>query len=155
MHKSFYTFLSVIVLFFSAYTVCCADDLDYLRISLEAKKKIKVAEYMNLSGEENELFWDIYSNYEKEMDTIRREYFNSIREYSDAYKANSVTNEMAGDLLNRYLELEEKKVATKILYAEEFKKALTRKNIARLFQIDHKTDAIIDYELAMKIPLLR
>ena len=65
MHKSFYTFLSVIVLFFSAYTICCADDLDYLRISLEAKKKIKVAEYMNLSGEENEFFWDIYSNYEK------------------------------------------------------------------------------------------
>ena len=100
------------------------------------------------------MFWDVYKDYEAEIEVVNQGYFNLIREYRDAYKSNTVTDNLAEELTTRYLDLESKKVSIKKIYASKFKKALSPKKIARLFQIEHRTEILINYEIAKQIPLI-
>jgi len=147
------SFLSIIILLFTAI-ICLADELDFLRLSQEAKKANNIAKYIQLTEGENALFWDVYKDYEAEIETVNQGYFNLIREYRDAYKSNSVTENLAEELTARYLDLESKKVSIKKIYASKFKKVLSPKKIARLFQIEHRTEILINYEIAKQIPLI-
>ena len=61
------------------------------------------------------------------IEVVNQGYFNLIREYRDAYKSNSVTDNLAEELTERYLDLESKKVSIKKIYASKFKKALSPK----------------------------
>jgi hypothetical protein len=39
-------------------------------------------------------------------------------------------------------------------YVKKFKKILPGRKVARYFQLEHKLDAIVDYDLAKNIPLI-
>ena len=145
-------FLTLIIFIIS--NVSLADDLDFLRLSHEAKKENNIAKYMNFSDGENASFWKIYKEYESEINIVHQGYFDLIRDYKDAYVANTITDNLAEKLTARYLDLESKKVSIKKVYASKFKKALSSKKIARFFQIEHRSEILINYEIAKQIPLI-
>ena len=77
-----------------------------------------------------------------------------IEEYAKAYKSKSLTDIQALMLLNAHL-LNEKMRSRKLNdYIQKFKEIIPPKKAVRLFQVENKMNAIINYELAAQIPLV-
>jgi hypothetical protein len=66
-----------------------------------------------------------------------------------------MTDEMATQLLTQYLALERDHVGLLTSYRPRFAKTLPPKKVARLYQVENKLRALVNYELAREIPLVK
>ena len=149
-----FTFLSLLVLITCINTVCQAENLDYQRVAIEAKKRLQIAKNMNFTKQQDKDFWNLYSEYERALDNVYRDKFDLIQNFKNANASQNVTDHQANEFVERFFEIENRKISTKQSYVEKFKAILPGKKVARFYQIDNKLDAIINHELAIKIKLL-
>ena len=144
--------VAIIIGYFT--TMAHADDLEASRIELEAKKKVEISKRLKLTSGESELFWDIYSDYERASGKITRDSFDLIRKFSDGYKNNSISEQGATNMLASYFRIEGQKLQLKQEYYAHFQKVMPAKKVFRFFQIDNKIDALIRCDIAKKLPLI-
>jgi hypothetical protein len=76
-----------------------------------------------------------------------------ITDYADAYRNNSLSDKLAGELLDRSLAVQEKKLKIKKRFVRQFEKVLSAKNVTRFYQIDHRVDLLVDMQVSSGIPL--
>jgi hypothetical protein len=76
-----------------------------------------------------------------------------IDNYGKVY--NAMTDEAASKLLTDYLALERAHVALLSSYVPRFQNVLPPKKVARLYQIENKMRALVNYELAKQIPMVK
>ena len=148
------TFLNILILIFSISNFCLAEDLNYQRVAIEAKKRLQIAKNMDFTEQQDKDFWNLYSEYERDLDNIYRDKFNLIQEFRNANTSRNVSDQQANSFVERFFEIENKKISTKQSYVEKFKAILPGKKVAKFYQIDNKLDAIINHELAIKIKLI-
>ena len=77
-----------------------------------------------------------------------------VQEFKNANANRSVSDQKANEFIDRFFEIESRKLSIKQRYVEKFKQILPGKKAARFYQIDNKLDAIINHELAIKVNLL-
>ena len=131
-----------------------SDQLEQSRIELEAKKKINISNNLKLNSQESELFWNIYSDYERELGLLQKEYFDLIREFSSLYKKNSLSENSASNMLDKHFSIEERKVVLKKSYRDRFQEIMPVKKVMRFYQIDNKIDSLIRCDIAKRLPLI-
>ena len=146
--------LTLLILFLIYSSQTLADELERSRIDLEAKKKVSISNAMILSDEQSADFWDIYSDYERDSGKLTRESFELIREYSDGYKDNTLTEQDASKLIDAYFVIEKQKLDLKKSYLARFSVILPAKKVFRFYQIDNKIDSLIRCDIAKKLPLI-
>jgi hypothetical protein len=66
-----------------------------------------------------------------------------------------MTDATSTKLLNDYLALEAEHVALLKSYLPRFQKVLPAKKVARLYQVENKIRALVNYDLARQIPLVK
>jgi hypothetical protein len=66
-----------------------------------------------------------------------------------------MTDEIATSLLKQFLALERDHVALLTSYVPRFQKVLPPRKVARLYQIENKARALVNYELARSIPFVQ
>lgn len=145
-------FLLILLCIFSNHAI--ADEFSYQRVAMEAQKKVQIARYMKLSGQQDADFWGVYSNYERDLGDVYRRKFDLISEFRRANSANQITDNKAAKMLDEYFSLENEKLMVKQKYIPEFRKILPNRKVTLFYQIDNKLDAIVNHEIAMKINLL-
>ena len=72
-----------------------------------------------------------------------------------AKSTSAMTDETATSLLKQFLALERDHVALLTLYLPRFGKVLPPRKVARLYQIENKARALVNYELARGIPIVK
>jgi hypothetical protein len=75
-----------------------------------------------------------------------------IEDYARNYQL--MTDEKASRLLDEYLTIECDRTQLFKSYMPEFRKVLSDKKVARYYQLENKIQAVINYELAKKLPLV-
>ena len=129
------------------------DDMQILIEKIKADKKLLVAENMQLSETEAKKFWPIYDEYQNELFILRMRSLKLIESYAENYK--SMTNDIAKKLLDEYLTIERLRQKVREAYLPKFRKVLPEIKIARYYQIENKISALVNYELAKQIPLVK
>lgn len=129
------------------------DTLEVLRSEVLADRKAVVAEAMGLTETESAAFWPVYDEYQTAVNSMRKRRMDIILDYAGAYP--NVTDEKAGELLASHLALKKDWAEVEAKFVDKFKKVLPAKKVARYYQIENKIDAIINYELAAQIPMVR
>jgi hypothetical protein len=76
-----------------------------------------------------------------------------ISDYAAAYE--KMNDETATQLLGTFLSLQTDHAALLNRYVPRFQKVLPSRKVARFYQIENKVRAILDYELAKEIPLVK
>jgi hypothetical protein len=76
-----------------------------------------------------------------------------IADFADAY--GKMTNDNARNLLDELLAIESIGVMLRQAYLSEFRKVLPEVKVARYYQIENKIQAVLMYELARNIPLVK
>ena len=130
-------------------------NMEILRQKVKADKKLVVALNMGLTEAEGKAFWPIYDAYQKDLGQINERLRKVIVAYADAYKKGPVLNETAKKLLDEALAIEEAEVTLKRSYVPKLEKVLPEAKVARYIQIENKIRAVVRYELADKIPLVK
>jgi hypothetical protein len=129
------------------------DDMQILIEKIKADKKLLVSENMQLSEAESKKFWPVYDQYQNELFILRTRSLKLIENY--AANSKSMTNEIAKKLLDEYLTIERLRQKVRDAYLSKFRKVIPEIKVARYYQIENKISAVVNYELAKQIPLVK
>ena len=129
-------------------------NMEILRQKIKADKKLVVAANMQLTEAEAKKFWPVYEAYQQDLQKLNKRLGQLIVDYAQAYNKGPVPDATAKTLLNEALAIEDAEVKLKRSYVPKLEKALPEMKIARYIQIENKIRAVINYELAAKIPLV-
>lgn len=130
-----------------------ADNMDVLREKLRADKKAVVAEVLQLTEGEAKAFWPVYNAYQSDMVSHYDRVLKLLETYASSYE--TMTDATATSLLKEFLGLERDHVALLTSYLPRFQKVLPPKKVAKLYQVENKARALVNYELARGIPLVK
>lgn len=128
-------------------------NMEIFRESVLANKKLVIAENMKLTSSEAEKFWPVYEQYQKELSKIADQKLALIKKYAKNYR--TMTDELAVELLDNYMSIEAQRLALQSVFVPKFKKVLPPIKVTRYFQCENKVAAIVNYELAAGIPLIK
>ena len=132
-----------------------ADNMQILRDKIKADKKLVVAENMELTESEAKNFWPIYDDYQKELQKINRRLIRLLESYAEDTRKQSLTDDKAKKLIDEANAIEQAEVNIKSTFAPKLSKALPTIKVARYLQIENKIRAIVRYELAQGVPLMK
>jgi hypothetical protein len=130
-----------------------ADTMGLLREKARTDKKVVVASVLDLTEREATAFWPVYNAYQSDMVT----HYDQVLKFIDIFAKNynAMTDETASKLLTDYLALERAHVTLLSSYVPRFQTVLPPKKVARLYQIENKMRALVNYELARQIPMVK
>ena len=130
-----------------------ADPMETLRENARADKKRVVASALDLTEGEAKAFWPVYNLYQSDMVAHYDRALKLVGTFATAYQ--TMTDEAATELVGEFLALEADHVALLAKYVPRFRRVLPPRKVARLYQIEHKLRALVSYEFAREIPLLK
>lgn len=130
-----------------------ADNMEVLREKVRADKKLVVAAALDLTESEAKSFWPVYNAYQSDMISHYDRVFRFIESYASAYRA--MTDESATKLLADFLALETNHINVMKKYVPRFNGVLPATKVARLYQVENKVRALVNYELAREIPFIK
>jgi hypothetical protein len=130
-----------------------SDEVELTRTLIEAERKAIVATNMKMTELESEAFWPVFNDYQRDLREISDRKIGLIKLLAQDYE--TLTDEQAKGLIEGYLEIQGDQVKLRRDYLKKFRKALPDRQVTRFYQIENKLQAIIDYDLARSIPLVR
>jgi hypothetical protein len=130
-------------------------DMQILREKLKADKKLIVAANMELTDAEAKGFWPIYDSYQADLQALNERLRKTILSYADAYNNNNLTDQMAKNLYEEVLAIDEDEVKMRRDYSMKLAGVLPGRKAARYLQLENKIRALLRYELAADIPLVK
>ena len=132
-----------------------ADNMQILRDKIKADKKLLVATNMELTESEAKSFWPVYDAYQKDLQNVNRRIAGLLERYAADFHSKSLTDDKAKKLIDEALAIEQSEADLKSTYAPKLSKALPVIKVARYLQIENKIRAVIKYDLAQGVPLVR
>jgi len=132
-----------------------ADNMQILREKIKADKKLVVATNMELTEAEAKEFWPIYDQYQKELQKINQRIGKVLESYADDNRKKSLTDDKAKKLIDEAVSIDQAEAGLKSTFAPKLSKVLPVKKVARYLQIENKIRAVVRYDLAQGVPLVR
>jgi hypothetical protein len=130
-----------------------ADTNQLVREKIQADKKLFVADNMQLTEAEARVFWPVYDSYQKDQLKLVDRTQKLINDYAKNYL--TMTDATAKKLLDDMLAIENDRLKLKKDYLPKFRKVLSDKRVARYYQLENKAFAVVSYDLAKGIPLVK
>jgi len=132
-----------------------ANNIEIVHEKLKADKKLNVSKYMELTDSEAQKFWQVYEEYQKDLEKINQRLFILLQSYAADYRNKSLTDEKAKKLLDDWIALENDDAKRRASYAPKVLKALPPKKAARYLQIENEYRILLKYDLAATVPLVQ
>jgi predicted outer membrane protein len=132
-----------------------ADTMQILRDKLKADKKLVVAANMELTESEAKGFWPIYDEYQKDLQKLNQRIATLLDSYADDFRKKSLTDDKAKKLINDAVAIDQAEADLKSAYAPKLSKVLPMRKVLRYLQIENKIRALVKYDIASGVPLVR
>ena len=129
------------------------DSIQLTRSVVQTERQAIVASNLGLSESESAVFWPLYRDYRNAVEQAADARVDILTRLFSNYE--TLTDDEAMSLLSDHLAFEKEMLKIRTSYAKKMSKVLSGRTVARFFQIENKMDAIIDYEMAGEIPLVK
>jgi hypothetical protein len=130
-----------------------ADNMEIVREKIKADKKLLIAANMGLTEAEARAFWPVYEDYQKSLDKLNALTRKLVEDYAGSYE--SMSDMVAKAIVDDHLAIEMERTKLIQSYLPRFRQALPEKKVARYYQLENKIRAVVNFELARSIPLVR
>jgi hypothetical protein len=130
-----------------------ADNMQIVREKIRADKKLVVAETMGMRESEAKAFWPVYEAYQQDLAKLNDRTIKLIDDYAENYGA--MSDEAAKKLMDEYMAIETERLKIRQSYLPMFRQVLPEMKVLRYYQLENKIQAVVSYELAANIPLVR
>jgi len=124
---------------------------ELLRSDVRTSKVAIITEVMGFNEAEDRAFWPIYRDCDAEMSKLADERIDMIRDYVTYYS--TLTDERAGALAARALDLENRRDAAKAKCYERVKTALSPRTALRFLQVEQQLQLLIDLQIVAALPV--
>lgn len=124
------------------------------RVLLKFGREDIVKEEMRFSESESEAFWPVYDRYQADMLPVRDRYADLLTSYLTAYRAGTVSKQMANQITDDYLDIQSDVLKIKRKYLKDFRKALPARKAARFYQLENKMELELESQLSALVPLI-
>ena len=131
-----------------------ANDFVDARTALRAAQDQIIRDEMTFTVEEAEKFWPAYEAYREDVAEVRARQSEIVEAYLRAYWDGDVTDKMAADLVEDYLDVKQDIIKVQRKHLKKFRKILPPRKVGRFYQLEIKFDADIDAQLALSVPLM-
>ena len=128
------------------------DYIEMLRGNLRTEKTALISDVMNFTDDESKAFWPMYREYELKLQKLGDNRLKNIEEFAKYF--DNMTDDKAEELIENAFDYQESKLE---LEKELFKKAekiLGAAKAAKLIQIEHQINALVDLKIGSELPLL-
>jgi hypothetical protein len=129
-----------------------ADTMELVKEKIRADKKLFIATNMQLTESEVKAFDPIYEAYQAELIKLRDREIKLIEEFAANYE--TMSDEVAKKLLDDSLSIDSDHQKLRQSYLSKIRGVLSDKKVARYYQLESKIDAVLEYEMAKRIPLV-
>ena len=130
-----------------------ADNMDIVKEKIRTDKKLFIATNMQLTESEAKTFWPIYETYQTELGQLSDREIKLIEEFVANFE--TMSNDVAKSLLDDSLSIDSAHLKLRQSFLAKFRAVLPDTKVARYYQLENKIDAVLEYELAKRIPLVR
>ena len=130
-----------------------ADNMEIVKEKIRSDKKLFIATNMQLTESEANAFWPVYEAYQAEINKLRDREIKLIEKFAASYE--TMSDDVAKKLLDDSLSIDSSHQELRQSYLSKFRGVLSDKKVARYYQLESKIDAVMEYELARRIPLVR
>ena len=130
-----------------------ADNMQILREKIMVDKKLLVASNIILTDSEAKAFWPVYEKYQDELFLLRTRTLKLINDYAEAHE--KMSNNKAKALLDELMEIDSLGLKLRQAYLPKLRQVLPEVKVVRYYQIENKINAVLMYELAANIPLMK
>lgn len=130
-----------------------ADTMDFMRARVQEDKKAFISNNLELTEAEARAFWPVYDRFQSEIAKLQERALRVIGDYVTAYP--NLSDDMARRLLDDSLAVEADWVKVRQAFVEQFRRALPDRKVARYYQLENKIHALVSYELAAAIPIVK
>ena len=130
-----------------------ADNMEIVKEKIRSDKKLFIATNMQLTEAETKAFWPVYESYQAELGKLRDRELKLIEKFAANYETMSA--DAAKNLLDESMSIDSDHQKLRQSYLAKFRGVLSDTKVARYYQLESKIDAVLEYELARRIPLVR
>jgi hypothetical protein len=130
-----------------------ADNMEIVKEKIRTDKKLFIATNMGLTETEAKTFWPVYEAYQAELAELKRREVKLIKDFAANYE--TMPDDVAKKLLDDSLLIDSSHQKLRQSYLAKFRGILPDKKVARYYQLESKINAVVEYELAKRIPLVR
>lgn len=127
--------------------------IELQRSHIREQKREVVKKAIALTPEQEKSFWPIYDKYESDLKKLNDDRYAMIKDYAANYE--TMTDAKADELITRAMDFANKRLALRKGYLDEAHKVIPAKTVARLFQLEHQMDMVIDLQIASEVPLIK
>ena len=159
MFKSIYRSLAIVLLaggLASLPAVVSASsiesEIELLRTDLKADKVDIVKEALHLDAAKSDAFWPVYRKYQAELDALGDKRLALIKDYAANY--DKLTDQKAKTIVKQALDLQTQRTKLLQKHYGNFEKVLGSIDAAKLVQVEHLVQALIDVQMAAEMPLI-
>jgi len=132
-----------------------SSNMAILREKIKADKKLFVAVNMGLTESQAKGFWPVYDEYQKDLEKINKRILGLLTSYEADYRKKTLTDNGAKSLIDEFVSIEQAEANLKGSYVPKLYMVLPAKKVARYLQIENKIRAIVKYDLAGGVPLVK
>ncbi len=129
------------------------DELETARTQIQADRKAIVSKLMDMTEGESAAFWPVYNEYREAVRKVDDQMVSVLKQYGD--QEATLTDVETQKLLDQWVGLKGDRVGVQKAHLKKFGKVLPAKKVIRFYQIESKMDAIVQYDLAANIPLIK
>ena len=130
-----------------------ADNMEIVKQKIRTDKKLFIATNMQLTEAEAKSFWPVYEAYQAELETLVNRKGKLIEKFAANYE--NLSDDMAKALLDSDLSIDSAYQTLRRSYLSKIRGVLPDKKVARFYQLESKIHAIVEFELARRIPLVQ
>jgi hypothetical protein len=127
--------------------------MEIVKEKVRSDKKLFIATNMQLTESEAKAFWPVYDAYQAELGKLMEREGKLIEKFAANYE--TMSNDAAKNLLDEALAIDASHIKLRQSYLAKFRGVLPDTKVARYYQIESKIDAVVGYELARRIPLVK
>jgi hypothetical protein len=149
--RSLLLFLCLVPALVTAPTAVAPEDITPAKAQTD-KKQI-VSRTMQLTAQEAQKFWPLYEQYQQKLQGLNDRMRKLTEDYTQHYQ--HLSNERAKQLVDQFITIREEQVKLQRSYLPEFEQVLPAVKVIRYYQIENKLNALLNYELATIIPMVK
>ena len=130
-----------------------ADNMEIVKEKIRTDKKLFIATNMQLTESESKSFWPVYEGYQAELEALVNRKGKLIEKFAANYE--TLSDDTAKSLLDTDLSIDSDYQKLRQSYLSKFRGILSDKKVARFYQLESKIHAVVEFEIAARIPLVQ
>ena len=127
--------------------------VELLRSNVRKSKSQIIGQVMQFDTDQAAKFWPIYKQFEADLTKIGDQTAALVKRYADNYS--DMTNDVADQLANKLLSIEQQRNDLKRQYYQKFKTALDPILAARFLQVENQLEKVVDLQIASQLPVIQ